>query len=85
MVWRSGALDGHTERRQRLRHRAGVGEHLVGDRQAMSARQSEDFRFNQDVTAFRVTERVDGRPWLASSITPYNGSSNKLSPFVKLA
>jgi HK97 family phage major capsid protein len=61
------------------------GFYLVGDRQAMSARQSEDFRFNQDVTAFRVTERVDGRPWLASAITPYNGSANKLSPFVKLA
>lgn len=61
------------------------GFYLLGDRQAMSARQSEDFRFNQDVTALRVTERIDGRPWLASAITPNNGSSNKLSPFIKLA
>lgn len=59
------------------------GHYLVGDRQAMSARQSEDFRFNEDVTAFRVIERVDGRPWLNSAITPQNGGST-LSPFVKL-
>lgn len=60
------------------------GYYLIGDRQAMSARQSEDFRFNQDVTAFRVIERVDGRPWVLSPITPQNGSTNTLSPFVKL-
>lgn len=60
------------------------GFYLIGDRQAMSARQSEDFRFQNDVTAFRVIERLDGRPWLASAITPQNGSTNTLSPFVKL-
>lgn len=61
------------------------GFYLLGDRQAMSARQSEDFRFNQDVTAYRVIERLDGRPWLQSAITPQNGSANTLSPFVNLA
>jgi HK97 family phage major capsid protein len=61
------------------------GFYLIGDRQAMSARQSEDFRFQNDLTAFRVIERLDGRPWLATPITPQNGSSNTLSPFVKLA
>jgi HK97 family phage major capsid protein len=60
------------------------GFYLIGDRQAMSARQSEDFRFNQDVTAFRVIERLDGRPWLQSAITPQNGSTNTLSPMVNL-
>lgn len=59
------------------------GFYLVGDRQAMSARQSEDFRFNTDVTAFRVIERLDGRPWLAQAITPQNGGDT-LSPFVNL-
>ena len=59
------------------------GYYLIGDRQAMSARQSEDFRFQSDVTAFRVIERVDGRPWLQSAITPQNGGAT-LSPFVKL-
>jgi HK97 family phage major capsid protein len=60
------------------------GFYLIGDRQAMSARQSEEFRFSSDVTAFRVIERLDGRPWLASAITPQNNSANTLSPFVKL-
>lgn len=59
------------------------GFYLLGDRQAMSARQSEDFRFDTDVTAFRVIERLDGRPWLTSAITPYNGGAT-LSPFVNL-
>lgn len=59
------------------------GFYLVGDRQAMSARQSEEFRFQNDLTAFRVIERVDGRPWLQSAITPQNGGAT-LSPFVKL-
>lgn len=60
------------------------GFYLLGDRQAMSARQSEDFRFNTDVTAFRVIERLDGRPWLNSAITPQNNGLT-LSPFVALA
>jgi len=60
------------------------GHYLIGDRQAMSARQSEDFRFNQDVTAIRVIERLDGRPWLQAPITPQNGGAT-LSPFVRLA
>jgi len=60
------------------------GFYLLGDRQAMSARQSEDFRFNTDVTAFRVIERLDGRPWLTSAVTPMNGG-NDLSPFVNLS
>lgn len=59
------------------------GYYLLGDRQAMSARQSEEFAFNQDKTAFRVLERVDGRPWLPNAITPQNGGAT-LSPFVKL-
>lgn len=61
------------------------GFYLIGDRQAMTAMESQDYRFANDVTAFRVTERVDGRPWLMSPITPQNGSSNTLSPFIKLA
>lgn len=58
--------------------------YLLGDRQAMSARQSEEFRFQNDLTAFRVIERLDGRPWLETAITPQNNASNTLSPFVSL-
>lgn len=60
------------------------GFYLLGDLQAMSARQSEEYRFKNDITAFRVIERLDGRPWLNSAITPMNGGAT-LSPFVKLA
>jgi HK97 family phage major capsid protein len=59
------------------------GFYLIGDRQAMSAKQSDDFKFDRDVTAFRVTERLDGRPWLDAPITPQNGGAT-LSPFVQL-
>lgn len=60
------------------------GFYLIGDRQAMQARQSDDFKFDTDEVAFRVIERVDGRPWLQSAITPQN-NGNSLSPIVKLS
>ncbi len=61
-----------------------LGFYLIGDRQVMSALSSPHFKFQNDQTAYRVIERVDGRPWLASAITPKNGGAT-LSPFVKIA
>jgi HK97 family phage major capsid protein len=58
--------------------------YLVGDRQQMSMDSSTDYRFGNDQTTFRIIQRVDGQPWLKSAITPQNGSSNKLSPFIEL-
>jgi HK97 family phage major capsid protein len=58
--------------------------YLIGDRQAMSASSSEHYKFGNDVTAYRIIERVDGRPWLQSAITPQNNGAT-LSPFVQLA
>ena len=60
------------------------GFYLVGDRQVMSAMASPHFLFNQDHTAYRIIQRVDGRPWLNSAITPQNNGPT-LSPFVQLA
>lgn len=60
------------------------GYYLIGDRQAMTMRESSDYKFAEDLTSFRVIGRVDGRPWLQSAITPQNGSENTLSPFVQL-
>lgn len=57
--------------------------YLVGDRQMMQASSSEHFRFQSDKTAFRAIERLDGRPWIQSSITPHNAGPN-ISPFVQL-
>lgn len=62
-----------------------MGYYLIGDRQVMSAMSSEHVAFNTDKTAFRIIERVDGRPWLNSAITPKNGSASTLSPIVKIA
>lgn len=61
-----------------------LGYYLIGDRQSMTAMTSEHFKFNVDSTAYRIVERVDGRPWLKSAITPNKGATT-LSPFVQLA
>lgn len=60
------------------------GFYLIGDRQVMSAMSSPHYRFQNDETAFRIIERVDGKPWLPSAITPKNGGST-LSPYVNIA
>jgi len=61
-----------------------LGYYLIGDRQAIQAMTSPHFKFQNDQTAIRFIERVDGRPWIQSAITPNKGS-NTLTPFVKLA
>jgi HK97 family phage major capsid protein len=61
-----------------------LGFYLIGDRQVMSAMSSPHFKFQNDQTAYRIIERVDGRPWLNSAITPKN-TGPTLSPFVYLA
>lgn len=60
-----------------------LGYYLVGDRQAIQADTSPHYRFQNDQTTVRFIERVDGRPWIQSAITPNQGS-NTLSPFVQL-
>jgi HK97 family phage major capsid protein len=63
---------------------ADLSYYLIGDRQQMTAMTSEHVNFTTDTTAYRLIERVDGRPWLKTAITPHKGT-NTLSPFVKLA
>ena len=58
--------------------------YLIGDRQAMSVASSPHVRFTTDQTVWRLTERVDGRPWIDTALTPRNSSAT-LSPFVSLA
>jgi len=60
------------------------GYYVIGDRQSISMAASPHVRFQNDETVWRFTQRVDGRPWLESALTPRNGS-NTLSPFVNLA
>lgn len=59
------------------------GYYLIGDRQVMQLETSPHYKFKNDQTAVRIVERVDGRPWINSAITPANGGST-LSPFVEL-
>jgi HK97 family phage major capsid protein len=56
--------------------------YLVGDRQMMTAASSTEWKFGQNQTAYRLIQRVDGRPWIQSAITPRNGGP-ALSPFVE--
>lgn len=62
-----------------------LGYYLIGDRQSVEVSASEHAFFQNDQTAYKIIERVDGRPWLQSPLTPHNGSSKKLSAFVQLA
>jgi HK97 family phage major capsid protein len=64
---------------------ADLSYYLVGDRQTWHVDTSEHYLFQNDKTAVRIIERVDGRPWIQSAITPANGSSNTLTAFVQLS
>lgn len=59
--------------------------YLIGDRQQVRVDSSEHFLFQNNQVAYRIIERVDGRPWLQSALTPHNNSANTLSPFVQVA
>lgn len=58
--------------------------YLIGDRQQVRVDSSEHFLFQNNQVAYRLIERVDGRPWIQSALTPHNGSASTLSPFVQL-
>jgi HK97 family phage major capsid protein len=57
--------------------------YLIGDRQAITIASSTDFRFRNDLTAWRAVHRVDGQPWLSEPITLADGV-DLISPFVIL-
>ena len=57
--------------------------YIVADRMQMSIAASPHLKFQQDMTAFRIIERVDGRPGVLSAIVPRKGTDS-LSPFVCL-
>lgn len=61
------------------------GHYLVGDRGVMRVESSAHYKFGNDLIAYRVIEEADGRPWIKSPLTPANGSTDTLSPYVTLA
>lgn len=60
------------------------GYYVIGDTQELSVASSMHANFTNDQIVWRFTERLDGRPWLDSALSPKYGS-NSVSPFVKLA
>lgn len=60
------------------------GYYLIGDRMALQMASSPHVRFNNDETVWRFTQRVDGRPWISSALTPRFGTTT-ISPIVALA
>ena len=57
--------------------------YVIGDRGEMRIEASEHVKFLSDEVVFRGVERVDGRPWLLSAITPRNGGATQ-SAFIAL-
>jgi len=57
--------------------------YAIGDRQSVQIAASEHVAFQNDRTAYRLIERIDGRSWLRSALTPHNGGST-LSAFVQM-
>jgi HK97 family phage major capsid protein len=59
--------------------------YLIGDRQAMQIATSAEYAFANDEVSYRITQRMDGRGWQRTALTPANGSPSTLSMIVKLA
>ena len=58
--------------------------YLIGDRQAMQVATSAEYSFANDEVSYRITQRMDGRGWQRTPLTPANGSPNTLSMTVLL-
>ena len=58
--------------------------YLVGDRMSMQIASSDQYLFANDLMAYRIIERLDGRFWLQSAITPAGTNGSTLSPLVLL-
>lgn len=58
--------------------------YATGLRGGIDSAVSPHLRFDYNESMFRFLFEIDGQPWLASAITPFNGT-NTLSPMVTLA
>lgn len=62
---------------------ADLSYYVIGDRSELAIGSSEHFRFTNDQTTWKFSERVDGQPWLNDVITLADATST-VSPFVYL-
>jgi HK97 family phage major capsid protein len=60
------------------------GYYLIGDRQQPAIESSIHERFRQNQTTFRISERVDGKPWLSAPVALRPDGTVSISPFVSL-
>jgi HK97 family phage major capsid protein len=58
-------------------------QYLVGDRMYLEAMSSPHYKFQSIKTAYRFIQRVDGRPWLPSALTPANGGDT-LGAYIRI-
>jgi HK97 family phage major capsid protein len=63
---------------------ANLQYYALGVQGGIQEAMSIHLRFDYNETAFRFVFAIDGQPWIASPLTPANGT-NTLSPFVTLA
>lgn len=63
---------------------ADLSQYILIDKGGVQSASSIHVRFVNDESVFRFVYRVDGQPIWHSSLTPYKGSSNTVSPFVTL-
>jgi HK97 family phage major capsid protein len=64
---------------------ADMSQYLTWEKGGVQAAESLHVLFTTDETTFRFIYRIDGQPAIASPLTPYKGTGNTISPFVKLA
>lgn len=62
---------------------ADMGGYLTGTQGGIDTAMSIHLKFDSAQSSFRFMFAVDGQPWLASAITPFNGATQ--STFVALA
>lgn len=55
--------------------------YLLGDRSSLQLAVSDQYQFQNDMTSYRMIERLDARAWPQSPLQPRNGGPT-LSPFV---
>jgi len=58
--------------------------YLIGDREQPSIESSPHEKFRYDQTTFRLSARVDGKPWLTAPVKLMPAGTWSISPFVSL-
>lgn len=58
--------------------------YLIGDRQQPTVDSSIHYKFIENQTTFRLSARVDGKPWLTAPVQLMPAGAASISPFVDL-